>query len=44
MEVFLERLLVELLFIAIQVALMRVYQWIRARSGTSSASEVLAAA
>ena len=33
MEVFLERLVLEFLFIAAQIAFVRFYEWLRARAG-----------
>jgi hypothetical protein len=43
-EVFFERLLLELLFIAIQIMAIRVFQWLRGRIRDGSTTPVVPAA
>jgi hypothetical protein len=43
MEVFLERLLLELLVIAAQIAILRLVTWVRSRMAASGATPVVAA-
>jgi hypothetical protein len=44
MEVFLERLLLELVVIAVQLAIMRLVAWLRMRSSSTDADRSIAAA
>jgi hypothetical protein len=44
MEVFLERLLLELVFIAAEVAIMRLLAWLGTRGTTNAGEGVIAAA